>query len=216
MLVGGDDWFGERGLQDTVIDQRTSLISVIGEVNTPSRFPASAAGEHILDAITRAGGPKGQGYDTVLASSIPEAALKIRIHKPVLILMDVCLSDQDGYSFCNRLKNDPDTNQVRVIMMSDPERSPPELQHWAERQWKKLIVPDDLPGLKFWQPGTQLPLVHQTNHLKPPHIRAVQRFIHAFCLPMLDRQRPKFPANSKPQPIPKEIVEKLQQELSES
>ena len=106
--------------------------------------------------------------------------------------------------------------QVRVIMMSDPERSPPELQHWAERQWKKLIVPDDLRGLKFWQPGTQLPLVHQTNHLKPPHIRAVQRFIHAFCLPMLDRQRPKFPANSKPQPIPKEIVEKLQQELSES
>src|SRR5437660_6726390 len=47
-----------------LIDQRTSLISVIGEVNTPSRFPASAAGEHILDAITRAGGPKGQGYDT--------------------------------------------------------------------------------------------------------------------------------------------------------
>jgi len=47
-----------------LIEQRTSLISVIGEVNTPSRFPASAAGEHILDAITRAGGPKGQGYDT--------------------------------------------------------------------------------------------------------------------------------------------------------
>ena len=106
--------------------------------------------------------------------------------------------------------------QVRVIMMSDPERSPPEGQHWAERQWKKLIVPDDLPGLKFWQPGTQLPLVHQTNHLKPPHIRAVQRFVHAFCLPILDRQRPKFLANSKPQPIPKEILEKLQHELSKS
>jgi hypothetical protein len=106
--------------------------------------------------------------------------------------------------------------KVRVIRMSDPETSLPERQHWAERQWKKLIVPDDLPGLKFWQPGTQLPLVHQTNHLKPPHIRAVQRFIHAFCLPMLDRQRPKFPANRQPQLIPKEIVEKLEQELSES
>jgi two-component system response regulator VicR len=64
---------------------------------------------------------KGQGYDTVLASSIPEAALKIRIHKPVLILMDVCLSDQDGYSFCNMLKNDPDTQQVKIIMMSAEE-----------------------------------------------------------------------------------------------
>ena len=47
-----------------LVEQRTSLISVLGEVNTPARFPASAAGEKILDAITRAGGPKGQGYDT--------------------------------------------------------------------------------------------------------------------------------------------------------
>ena len=45
-------------------EQRTSLISVLGEVNTPSRFPASATAERVLDAITRAGGPKGQGFDT--------------------------------------------------------------------------------------------------------------------------------------------------------
>jgi polysaccharide biosynthesis/export protein len=47
-----------------LVEQRTSLISVLGEVNSPSRFPANAAGEKILDAIARAGGPKGQGYDT--------------------------------------------------------------------------------------------------------------------------------------------------------
>ena len=48
----------------SLVEQRTSLISVLGEVNTPARFPASASGEHLLDAITRAGGPKGQGFDT--------------------------------------------------------------------------------------------------------------------------------------------------------
>ena len=48
----------------SLVDQRTSLISVLGEVKTPSRFPASAAGEHLLDTITRAGGPSGQGFDT--------------------------------------------------------------------------------------------------------------------------------------------------------
>ncbi len=48
----------------SLVDQRTSLISVLGEVNHPARFPASAAPEHLLDAITRAGGPKDQGYDT--------------------------------------------------------------------------------------------------------------------------------------------------------
>jgi polysaccharide biosynthesis/export protein len=47
-----------------LITQNTSLISVLGEVNTPARFPANAAGEHLLDSITRAGGPKGQGFDT--------------------------------------------------------------------------------------------------------------------------------------------------------
>jgi polysaccharide export outer membrane protein len=47
----------------SLLDQRTSLVSVLGDVNNPSRLPASQAGEHILDAITRAGGPKSQGYD---------------------------------------------------------------------------------------------------------------------------------------------------------
>lgn len=44
--------------------QNTSLISVLGEVNSPNRFPAQPAGEHILDAITRAGGIKDQGYES--------------------------------------------------------------------------------------------------------------------------------------------------------
>ncbi len=46
--------------------QRTSLISVQGEVNAPARYPASASGakDKVLDAITRAGGIKGQGFET--------------------------------------------------------------------------------------------------------------------------------------------------------
>lgn len=67
---------------------------------------------------------KGQGYETVLASSIPEAVMKIRIHKPVLILMDVCLSDQNGYDFCSKLKNDPSSANIRVILMSGEECNP--------------------------------------------------------------------------------------------
>jgi len=46
--------------------QRTSLVSVFGEVNTPARYPAASAGalDRITDAITRAGGIKGQGFET--------------------------------------------------------------------------------------------------------------------------------------------------------
>lgn len=46
--------------------QRTSLISVFGEVNTPARYPAASFGaqDRVTDAITRAGGIRGQGYET--------------------------------------------------------------------------------------------------------------------------------------------------------
>jgi polysaccharide export outer membrane protein len=47
-----------------LITQNTSLISVLGDVNTPSRLQANAAGERLLDVISRAGGPKGPGYET--------------------------------------------------------------------------------------------------------------------------------------------------------
>ncbi|MBN9600196.1 MAG: polysaccharide export protein [Afipia sp.] len=48
----------------SLVEQRASLISVLGDVRAAGRFPASASGERILDAITRAGGPSTQGYDT--------------------------------------------------------------------------------------------------------------------------------------------------------
>ncbi len=50
----------------TQTQQRTSLVSVFGEVNTPVRYPAAytGAGDRITDAITRAGGIRGQGFET--------------------------------------------------------------------------------------------------------------------------------------------------------
>ena len=47
-----------------LITQNTSLISVLGEVNTPTRLQANAAGERVLDVISRAGGIKDQGYES--------------------------------------------------------------------------------------------------------------------------------------------------------
>jgi polysaccharide export outer membrane protein len=48
----------------TIKDQRTSLVSVIGEINAPTRIPVTAAGDKVLDAISRAGGPKFAGHET--------------------------------------------------------------------------------------------------------------------------------------------------------
>jgi polysaccharide export outer membrane protein len=50
----------------TSSQQRSSLVSVFGEVRTPVRFPmpASGAQDRITDAITRAGGISGAGWET--------------------------------------------------------------------------------------------------------------------------------------------------------
>jgi polysaccharide biosynthesis/export protein len=61
------DSIKDRAIEPQVIvslaDQRTSLISVLGDVQRPSRVPAALTPERILDAITRAGGPAGPGQD---------------------------------------------------------------------------------------------------------------------------------------------------------
>ncbi|MEK9281676.1 polysaccharide export protein [Bradyrhizobium sp. ISRA442] len=59
---------GNRAIEPQVvvslITQNTSLISVLGEVKTPARLPANAAGERILDLIARAGGLSGPGWES--------------------------------------------------------------------------------------------------------------------------------------------------------
>lgn len=59
---------GNRAIEPQVvvslITQNTSLISVLGEVKTPARLTANAAGERILDLIARAGGLTGPGWES--------------------------------------------------------------------------------------------------------------------------------------------------------
>jgi polysaccharide export outer membrane protein len=61
------DSIKNRAIEPQVIvalaDQRTSLISVLGDVGRPSRIPALLTPERIVDAITRAGGLAGPGQD---------------------------------------------------------------------------------------------------------------------------------------------------------
>lgn len=47
----------------TVAEQRSQLVSVLGEVNAPLRTPVTASGERLLDSIARAGGIRGNGVD---------------------------------------------------------------------------------------------------------------------------------------------------------
>lgn len=108
--------------------------------------------------------------------------------------------------------------RLRAIMMADPENrsnwSRPELHHWSENEWRKFIMADDSAGLKYWEHGTDLPVFRLTNHLQPAPVRVIQRLIHATSLQWLDRSRRGFSASTNPLPIPVQIIELLQRDLS--
>ena len=110
--------------------------------------------------------------------------------------------------------------RLRAVMMADHENrsnwTQPELHHWSQSEWRKFVTPNDEPGLKYWNPGTELPELHLTNHLKRPHIRLLQKFAHRFLLPLLDSRCATWPAEAYPQRIPAEVVAQLQLELSEA
>ena len=61
---------------------------------------------------------KSQGYEVHTAGTVEEATLLIDLNKPALILLDVCICQEDGLLFCNQLKHDAATHNIKVILMS--------------------------------------------------------------------------------------------------
>lgn len=47
-----------------------------------------------------------------------EAGWKVEAFNPDLILLDLMMPGQDGYTVCRQLKNDPQTRHIRIIAMT--------------------------------------------------------------------------------------------------
>ena len=108
--------------------------------------------------------------------------------------------------------------RLRAIMMADAMNrknwSQPEQHHWSESDWHKVVMSNEKPELQYWELGSELPRYQFTNHLKPSHLRVIQRLVHATVLPILDSIRPSFSEETEPQPISEEVNQLLIQELS--
>lgn len=58
------------------------------------------------------------GYEVVLAATGEEALLKTLTEKPDLVLLDIMLPGIDGYEVCRRLRADPKTSFLPVVMVT--------------------------------------------------------------------------------------------------
>lgn len=71
---------------------------------------------------------KAQGYESFAATTIDEAAHKISIHQPALLLLDVSVCEkEDGRIYCQQLKEEASTKGIRIILMSGNEYDGDEL-----------------------------------------------------------------------------------------
>jgi pilus assembly protein CpaE len=61
---------------------------------------------------------KRQGYDVVMANSGNQALMKAGIEKPQLVILDVMMADMDGYEVCRRMRGNPETRAIPIIMFT--------------------------------------------------------------------------------------------------
>ncbi len=60
----------------------------------------------------------GSDYQVFVAKNGKEALEKVKTERPDLVLLDVMMPEMDGLEACKRLKNDPTTNSIPIIMLT--------------------------------------------------------------------------------------------------
>jgi DNA-binding response OmpR family regulator len=59
-----------------------------------------------------------EGYEIITASNGLEGINKAHKEVPDLVILDVMLPGMDGYEVCHRLKSEPDTASLLILMFS--------------------------------------------------------------------------------------------------
>ncbi len=59
-----------------------------------------------------------KGYEVVGATNGQAALDAVKKERPDLVLLDIMLPEIDGFEVCRRIKKDPDTEQIPVIMLT--------------------------------------------------------------------------------------------------
>jgi DNA-binding response OmpR family regulator len=58
------------------------------------------------------------GYATMVAFSGEEAMEAVAQHHPDLILLDIMLPVVDGFEVCQRVRENPDWNDIRIVLVT--------------------------------------------------------------------------------------------------
>ena len=93
---------------------------------------------------------EGAGYEVALAYDGAEALEKVQDFRPDLVILDVMLPKMDGFEVLRRLKGDPETEPIPVIMLTAKSESDDALRGYDRgAQWYLSKPVDPLELLAF-------------------------------------------------------------------
>jgi excisionase family DNA binding protein len=87
-------------------------------------------------------------YEVISASDGFEAGLQVNHFAPHLLILDIMMPDIKGYEVCKKIKDNPDTKNTKIIVLSaylDEEKFKKMKEHGADACFSK---PFPLPQLK--------------------------------------------------------------------
>jgi DNA-binding response OmpR family regulator len=87
---------------------------------------------------------RARGYTVGIASSGMDGLAKAKTDRPDLVIVDVAMSDMDGYAVCSKLKSERATRSTPVIMISDNGGSESVLKARTAGASDYLVKPFDL------------------------------------------------------------------------
>lgn len=78
------------------------------------------------------------GYQVITAVSGKEAVAKTKSERPDAVMMDVIMSDMNGFQACRNITNDPDTKDIPVILVSSKNEKTDKV--WASEQGAQAYI----------------------------------------------------------------------------
>lgn len=112
-----------------------------------------------------------QGYDVTAVGNGDLALAKMQESKPHMVMLDVIMPGKTGYELCDYIKNEPDLNQIPVILTFS-ENEPFDLSEarrvGATRCLPKTIEPEQLISILdfIWAGVTPIEYAHSNSSAK--------------------------------------------------
>jgi excisionase family DNA binding protein len=72
----------------------------------------------IVETIVQSLEEDEYGYEMISASDGFEAGLQVSHFKPDLLILDIMMPDINGYEVCQKIKSNPDTKDIKIIVLS--------------------------------------------------------------------------------------------------